>query len=124
MPRGPEPDAQKRKQRLWNSETWTQLQKHGVTSATLLTPDANFWASSPAIAEVLASHLERQLGYTVSADTSRRRLLQRKRLWSVVATTPPRTLDLDAINAWTDEMVDVAVDHNAVFEGWGTAVPE
>jgi regulator of RNase E activity RraB len=119
----PQVEQAKRGQYRTNLQVWQQLQQHGVTPGTLLTPDAHFWARTGAEAEELAVHLRDGLGYRVEVDVIKQGLLRRRHVWSVQGTTPPRTLNPDAIDAWTDEMVEVAAAHGAEFDGWGTEVP-
>lgn len=119
----PQVEQLQRAERRMNVETWRRLQAHGVLPTTVLNPEANFWAPSRASADALAAAL-RDLGYTVRTDVAKRGLLRRKQLWSVVGVAPATTLNPDAIDAWTDDMVDLAVRHGAELDGWGTFLPD
>lgn len=116
-------EQQQHAQRRSNIDLWQQLQRHGVTTGTLLTPDAHFWARTGAEAEDLAVQLRDELGYRVQVEVVKQGFLRRRQAWSVEATTPPMTLNPDAIDAWTDRMVEVAALHGAEFDGWGTEIP-
>ncbi len=120
----PRMEQEQRAQHGDNLEIWHQLQRHGVTPGTPLTPDVNFWARSGAEAEDLAVHLRDGFGYHVRVEVVKRGFLRRRHLWAVEASTPPMTLNPDAIDAWTDRMVEVAAQHGAEFDGWGTEIPE
>ena len=108
-------------QRDRTEQTWAKLQKHGVTTSSLLALEAHFWSGTEDGAQRLARHLERRLAHSVTLRAIRRGFFRRS--WAVDATRPARQTDLDDIGRWTDRMVEAAVKHDAKFDGWGTFVP-
>ena len=115
-----EREQDKRHQRDLNVKTWEQLQNHGVTIDTPLALDAQFWVKDGTRAHALAAHLADAYSYATHVQPPLRRFLRQRTPWSVTGTTPPRTTNPDDLDAWTDQMVEVAHQHDVEFDGWGT----
>ncbi len=106
-----------------NAATWGQLKKHGVGPETELVLEGHFVATSEESALAILEHLRADLGYQVEvAAPPKRRLFRRVAQWNVTSATPPVATNPDHLDAWTDRMVQAAVDHGVEFDGWGTMV--
>ena len=98
------------------------LLSHNVKLAEQRTIDLHFWAQGREAAERLSNALA-SLGYPVSRTnpSSDGQAVSNSCVWNVessVLLTPSLTLSA----SFTEEMVRLAAGHNAIYDGWGTAI--
>lgn len=101
-----------------NQHLWDMLEPHAATGAEFRL-DYFFYAESKEVAHDLASALS-DLGYSSSVKKEGSVL---RRIWLTKGATPPMTLTRSGIDEWTRQMVDVARNCGAHFDGWGAALP-
>ena len=107
---------------LRNIELREVLLSHSVKLAEQRMIDLHFWAQGREAAEPLSSALA-SLGFPVSRTNpcSENQAESDSCVWNVEASilqTPSLTLS----DSFTEEMVRLATGHNAIYDGWGTAI--
>lgn len=107
------------RQLAMNRQTWTTLEKHGVTLSTRLHLEFMYWAPDQSSAERLKDLLEDKTDYELRPLRSAE---QPQREWYVGGTTQATTISPEILDQWVDWMVSAGLEFGCEFDGWGTTV--
>jgi hypothetical protein len=107
------------KQLTMNRQTWTALQKHGVTQDSQLRLDFSYNAPSHEAADKLCALLRAQTDYEVTVESAGSFL---RRKWRIEGKTQNTAVSPEVLDQWVTWMVSAGKEHSCDFDGWGTSV--
>src|ERR1700682_2800546 len=107
------------KQLAMNRQTWTALQKHGVTEVRQLRLDFSYNTPSREAAEGLCALLRAQTDYEAKVESDGSFL---RRRWRVEGRTQNTAVSPAVLDQWVTWMVSAGKEHSCDFDGWGTSV--
>ena len=112
-------DAILAKQLAMNLETWTALERLGLTEQSQVRLDFSYNARTKKAAEALRDLLIDQTDYDVRVESDGS-FLNRK--WRVEGTTQKTAISPTILDQWVIWMVAAGQETECDFDGWGTAV--
>ena len=107
------------KQLAMNHQTWSALQKHGVTDKSKLRLDFVYNSPNRQAADELCALLREQTDYEVQVE-SVGSFLRRK--WRVEGRTQETAVSPAILDQWVTWMVAAGKERSCAFDGWGTSV--
>jgi Regulator of ribonuclease activity B len=107
------------KQLAMNHQTWSALQKHGVTEKSKLRLDFSYNSPNRQAADGLCALLREQTDYEVQVE-SVGSFLRRK--WRVEGRTQATAVSPAILDQWVMWMVAAGKERSCAFDGWGTSV--
>jgi hypothetical protein len=96
--------------------TWFKLREHGVTDGSELQLDFFYAAPTNSRAEELKAFLQQETDYETRVTADRDQ-------WIVRGHTQRVALSLAIVEQWVDWMLNVGLQFECVFDGWGAEVP-
>jgi hypothetical protein len=107
------------KQIAMNRETWSALQRHGVTEESQLRLEFSFNAPNRQAADGLCALLQEQTDYDVRVQSDGSFL---RRRWRVEGRTKNTAVSPTILDQWVTWMVSAGKERSCDFDGWGTSV--
>jgi hypothetical protein len=103
------------KQTRMSPETLRQLRQYDVTEKTELKLEFLFYTDTQPKASALARRLE-GLGYAVEHGPS----ADNEKLFDITGWTTKMPMSESRVVNWTQQMCQIAFEHDCDFDGWGT----